>query len=77
MSKPQEKVTYRVISRLEIVLPPRAGQKSPVFQITWEFAGHVPRLLWIPKDEWSEIKEDEKIKAEIARIQGRTPAAVR
>ena len=73
--KPKE--LYRIITRLEIVLPARVGAEGPILQITYEIPGHVPRILWIPKHEWSKEIEDRKIREEIDRIKGRKPEVVR
>jgi hypothetical protein len=77
MAGPEKKELYRVISRTEIVLPARAGVAGPVLMVTYEIPGHVPRVLWIPKHEWTKEIEHKKILEEIERMTGRTPEVVR
>lgn len=76
MAEEKPKELYRIISRREIVLPKRVGAKGPILQVTYEIPGHVPRILWIPKDEWTKEVEHKKIMEEIERIKGRKPEVV-
>lgn len=76
MAGKKPKVLYRVISRRDIVLPERVGAEGPIMQITYEIPGHVPRILWIRKKEWTKKLEHEKILEEIDRIQGRKAEVV-
>jgi hypothetical protein len=69
--------TYRIISRLEIPMPERTGVKGPILQISWDFPGHAPRLIWIPKAEWTKELEDKTIRAELQRIAARTGQEVK
>jgi hypothetical protein len=77
MAKPEQKELYRVISRTEIMLPERVGAAGPILMITYEVPGHVPRVIWIPKAEWTKELEHNKILEEIKRMTGRTPEVVR
>lgn len=76
MAEEKPKELYRVISRREIVLPERVGAEGPILQITYEIPGHVPRILWVPKAEWTKEIEHKKILEEIDRIKGRKPEVV-
>lgn len=76
MAKEKPKELYRIIGRREIVLPERVGAEGPILQITYEIPGHVPRLLWIHKKEWTKELEHKMILEEIDRIKGRKPEVV-
>jgi len=77
MAAEKPKELYRIISRTEIMLPERVGAEGPILMITYEIPGHVPRVLWIPKAEWTREIEHKKILEETERIKGRTPEVVR
>lgn len=76
MAKPEKKELYRIVSRTEIVMPERVGAEGPILMVTYEIPGHVPRILWIPKHEWTKEIEHKKILEEIERIKGRKPEVV-
>jgi len=76
MAEEKPKELYRIIGRREIVLPKRVGKEGPILQITYEIPGHVPRILWMRKHEWTKEKEHEEILAEIERIKGRKAEVV-
>lgn len=76
MAAPEKKELYRVISRREIMLPERVGAAGPILMITYEIPGHVPRVIWIPKAEWTKELEHKKILEEIEHITGRKPEVV-
>jgi len=76
LAAPEKKELYRVISRREIMLPERVGAAGPILMITYEIPGHVPRVIWIPKAEWTKELEHKKILEEIEHITGRKPEVV-
>ena len=76
MAVEEPKELYRVISRREIILPERVGAEGTILMITYEFPGHVPRVIWIPKAEWTKEEEHKRILAEIAAITGRKPEVI-
>lgn len=76
MAEEKPKELYRIISRREIVLPERVGAEGPILQITYEIPGHVPRLLWIHKKEWTKELEHTKVLEEVDRIRGRKAEVV-
>jgi len=57
-------------------MPAYTGVKGPMIQVTWEFPGHVPRVMWFTKDDWSEEKEKVLILEMINRIKGREATKV-
>ena len=76
MAAKPEPWKYRIVSRLEVPMPAYTGVKGPMIQVTWEFPGHVPRVMWFTKDDWSEEKEKVLILEMINRIKGREATKV-
>jgi hypothetical protein len=64
---PEEKKEYSwtVLSRDEIVTYPKIGQAVKTIVVTYVGEGLPPRSVFIPKDEWTQAKEDEVIARDI------------
>jgi len=77
MSKKQEEHNVVVLSRDEITTYPKLGQGEVTVIVTYVAAGLAPKSVYIPKKEYSLLKEKELIKADITARLGKQPETYR